>query len=194
MEFLSAPEIHLKPQKGFTLVELVVTITLIVLMAGSAIPSFNSYLNNQALKQAQEQIKSDIRTVQNKAITSAAADFKIGGTTTPTYWGVRFNNHSTDYLYFIARNNTPAECNLITTSDATGRYQGKGTLPSSMYVYSNTFCLFFAIKDGAVSTTTTSTTTSISHMNFGYTSTATCRSIYWTSVGAVYNTNSASCI
>lgn len=44
-------------------------VSIIAIIGGGIIPSFSQYLNDQNLKQAQEQLKSDLRTIQNKALT-----------------------------------------------------------------------------------------------------------------------------
>lgn len=194
---------------GFTLVELLLVISIMLIMAGAMIPSFNGYLKNQSLKQAQERLKSDLRTVQNKALTGALYDqtVDVGSTgRTVTHWGVRFNSGSNRYDYFIAYATTGAEftseCNNAgntTPGDGTSaRYQGNGELPSDMVFKSPTGCLFFDFKNGATRPSPPSplATGFTSPVYFGLaTSNATgdCRNIRFNWSGLVFNTNADQC-
>lgn len=190
---------------GFTLVELLLVITIMLIMAGAMIPSFNGYLKNQSLKQAQERLKSDIRTIQNKALTGALYDQTVDvgpSGRTVTHWGIRFNNESNIYDYFIAHAATGAEftseCNnarSTTPGDgSSARYQGSGELPSDMEFKSPTGCLFFDFKNGLTTPSTLAGFTS--PIYFGITksdTTGDCRNIRFNWSGLVFNTNDGRC-
>src|SRR3989339_1397940 len=95
---------------GFTLIELLIVVTIIVLVTGAAIPSFAGYVRNQTIIQATEQLKSDLRTAQNKAMTGASSTELISGNPA-RFWGVRFSSGASDtgsntYDYFISDVNT----------------------------------------------------------------------------------------
>lgn len=92
----------LSNSQGFTLVELLVVISIIALLTGAIIPSFSNYIKNQNLRQAQEQLKSDLRTTQNKALTGTGTD------TTVKYWGVHLLDGSNFYYTFSSTSNTAA--------------------------------------------------------------------------------------
>ena len=65
--------------KGFTLVELMIVVGILAIVSGIMIPSFSTYTRNQTLKQAQENLKSDLRSAQNKALTGTGSDTLING-------------------------------------------------------------------------------------------------------------------
>jgi len=68
--------------KGFSFVELLIVVSLITLISGAALPGFNSYIKSQNLKQAAEQVASDLRTVQNKALGGV-----LSSDSSVVYWG-----------------------------------------------------------------------------------------------------------
>ncbi|NMB70344.1 prepilin-type N-terminal cleavage/methylation domain-containing protein [candidate division WWE3 bacterium] len=180
---------------GFTLVELLLVITIMLIMAGAMIPSFNGYLKNQSLKQAQERLKSDLRSVQNKALTGALYDrtVLVGAVQQPvTHWGVRFNNNSRRYDFFIARATNAAqfatECANYALAD---RFQNFEELPEEMIFKSPTGCLYFSFLNGGISTSVTT-----SPVYFGYSASnaaGNCRSMQFNPSGLVFNTNVGTC-
>jgi|GEM_PF-1607637 len=131
------------PIKGFTLIELLIVISIITLMSGMAIPSFSSYIRGQTVKQAREQVKSDLRSLQTNALGDATV-FNASGVavTNPIDWGVLFVSSSPYYYYFVTTNpsRTMALCNAMTSPSA--RY----TLPSPV-VFGTDTCLFFSFQD-----------------------------------------------
>jgi prepilin-type N-terminal cleavage/methylation domain-containing protein len=127
--------------KGFTLIELLIAVSIITIMTGALMPSFSGYIKSQGLKQSQEQIKNDLRTVQNNALTGAALDDDLGGSS-PLYWGVRFTQGQGFYDYFISVGN--ASCG---TGDVT--LKGKSSiLPGGVTISSADSCVFFSFKNG----------------------------------------------
>ncbi|EKE00451.1 MAG: hypothetical protein ACD_22C00018G0001, partial [uncultured bacterium] len=91
---------------AFTLIELMIVVGIIAILTSIMIPSFNFYIANQNLKQAQEQIKNDLRTVQNKALTGALS----ADASAPLYWGVKFTDNSTKYTYFTSHTADASGC------------------------------------------------------------------------------------
>lgn len=79
-----------KLNKGFSLIELLIAISLITVLAGFAIPSFSEFNRRQILKQAASQIVSDIRTMQNNANSG------VGG----RIWGITFTTGEDSYYLF----------------------------------------------------------------------------------------------
>lgn len=55
-------------QKGFTLIELMVTIVVVVIIATMAIPSFNSLIQNQNLTKSTNSLVNEIKSVRSKAV------------------------------------------------------------------------------------------------------------------------------
>ena len=142
-----------KYSNGFTLVEIIIVVSIIAIISGGIVPSFFRYIDNQNLKQAKEQLKSDLRTVQNRALTGALSDyvFYVGGKKEPVrYWAVYFqNNNGTYYAYITSRNSV---CPPSPSSN-----QATYNLPNNMKYYGvSNLCLFFSIKNGDISKTPSS--------------------------------------
>jgi prepilin-type N-terminal cleavage/methylation domain-containing protein len=55
------------PQAGFTLIELIVAVTIMVLLTGGGIASYISFNDNQQLEGSARQIQSYLRAAQTKA-------------------------------------------------------------------------------------------------------------------------------
>lgn len=88
-------------ENAFTLIELLIVVSLITIITGAILPSFNSYIDTQNVKQAQEQVKDELRTVQNKALNGENASIElINGQV--EYWGMEFNQGDTTYETFIS--------------------------------------------------------------------------------------------
>jgi len=83
-----------KKQKGFTLVELLISVSVIVILTAIAFPIFTTTGSNQTLIQNSENIKSDIRLVQTKSLSGIVSGDN-------GYWGARFicaGGKSTNYI------------------------------------------------------------------------------------------------
>ncbi len=93
--------------KGFTLIELMVAVSVGLVVTGMVIVNYNSYNTTQILKQAALTLKNDIRFVQTKASTGVKP---FGVCSTLTGWNMTFT--STGYTY-------GANCNGVATGDVT---------------------------------------------------------------------------
>jgi prepilin-type N-terminal cleavage/methylation domain-containing protein len=71
-----APFLKKSKQKfsGFTLIEMLVVITLTGILFGIGLTSYNTFNRNQILQQAAEQLRSDLRLAQNKALAGQKLD------------------------------------------------------------------------------------------------------------------------
>lgn len=166
-------------RKGFTLIELLITITIISLITAATIPSFVGYLKNQGVSQAQAQVLSDLRNVQNKALTGAMSDQLIGGSLIQ-YWGVKFTSGSSAYQYFVSVNTT---CPALPIP--ANQAQGSASLTPDLQVKSTT-CVFFSLSDGSA--------TGASPIKVGYADgTGTCHSVVFNSNGLIYSNSSTGC-
>jgi prepilin-type N-terminal cleavage/methylation domain-containing protein len=137
--------------KGFTLIELLVVVSIIAIIGGGIIPSFSQYLNDQNLKQAQEQLKSDLRTIQNKALTGASSNEEIpeASGNRAKYWGVYFRSGSETVDYFISKSTSP--CPPAYSGDGqTGIPKGSFKIPNTVVYKGSNGCLFFDIKNGDI--------------------------------------------
>lgn len=134
-----------KYSRGFTLIELLVTMSIIAIIAGGIIPSFSTYVRDQNIKQAQEQLKGELRTIQNKALTGSMSDEVIASSSYASYWGVYMVSGSNAMSYFIS---TGTSCPPNVSSSEN---QGSFTLPNKTKYMGNTGCMFFSIKNGDIS-------------------------------------------
>lgn len=79
---------------GFTLIELLISISVIAILTAVAFPIFTTVGSNQTLVQNSENIKSDIKLAQAKALSGVVSGDN-------GYWGVKFvcvSNESTSYI------------------------------------------------------------------------------------------------
>ena len=126
-------------QKAFTLIELLIVVSLITIMTGAIIPGFNSYIINQNMKQAQEAVKNDLRTAQNRALTGANSDTGI------LYWGVKFIDNS-DHYYFVS-DDVNTDCASLLSSDQSDNLPGGAVIATSGAAQ----CVFFSLANGDAS-------------------------------------------
>lgn len=76
--------------RGFTLLELLVVISIMAILTIIAVPSFNEYSRNQKLNDAASQLQSILRQTQNNAQTGTVC--KIGSNIyTASSWKITFN-------------------------------------------------------------------------------------------------------
>lgn len=156
-------------EQAFTLIELMVVITIITIISGSFIPAFSKYIRNQNLKQAREQLKSDFRNVQNKALTGSLSDQVIGSPSQPMkFWGISFTSDSSTYTYFISSTNV--NCEVIQT-------QGTSDFSNDIVVKSSG-CVFFSVANGGI--------TGPSPITLGYIGKDENESVFFNEAGLIY--------
>jgi prepilin-type N-terminal cleavage/methylation domain-containing protein len=121
---------------GFTLVELLVVVSILVILTATMIPSFTNYSDSQNIKQAQEAIKNDLRLVQNRALTQS---YPPGDTNrTAQYWGISFTQGSNIYTTLA---NDEANCD-------TPMYSVPSVPLSSDVTAKETMCVLFSLGNG----------------------------------------------
>src|SRR3989338_1168439 len=159
---------------GFTLVELLISVSIILILSGILIPSFSGYLNNQNVLQGAEQLKSDLRTVQNKALT------RVGADTEAKYWGLKIASDSANkYYFFNSTNNAQADCDSGSTSTASVKLPGDVIIRNC----GTSFCVFFNMVNGDVNMVKPAGTGS-NRISLGYpNSGSNCRAVEVNSVG-----------
>ncbi len=133
---------------GFTLIELLLVVSIIIIITGSMIPGFSTYIANQNVNQARDQIRSDLRSLQNKALTGENSLDQVSANILPSYWGVRFIQNATTYSYFIS--SKAADC--PPTTDVLSKGTSRA-LPGGL-VSRVSMCVFFSYSDGSTSTNT----------------------------------------
>jgi prepilin-type N-terminal cleavage/methylation domain-containing protein len=169
---------------GFTLLELMIVVVIIGIVTAGIVPGFSSYIRNQNLKQAQEQLKSDMRTVQNKALTGALSSSTFAGGVNVKYWGIKFVNGQSAYDYFVST--TDAGCPAGPPYGA-GVYQGKDAFNSNLDIQSaGTQCVFFSLTSGDITSTLISSGTGTALV--GYSGTEL-KKVFFNTPGLIYSTN-----
>lgn len=79
-----------KRKNGFTLVEILIVIALITILSAISVPAIVSFQRNQTIAQAAKKLKSDLRYIQNKSLSS------VNG----KVWGINFTNNLSTYQVF----------------------------------------------------------------------------------------------
>jgi len=86
----------MKYATGFTLIELLIAITIVALLTAVTVPAFLRFSARQELSQGVADVKTDLRTVQNRAISGI--DRQVGGVDY-YWWGIKFTAESGDYSF-----------------------------------------------------------------------------------------------
>lgn len=177
---------------GFTLIELLIVIGIIAIITGSALPGFSAYIKMQGMRQAQELVKSDLKTALNRALTEAnSKDFTI------RYWGLKFSgNNASNYSFITTSGNSNSDC-----SNASGS-ETSTTLPNLTVIRASSgpFCVFYDLKNGDASFSGTFANCSglsgaTKCIAVGYKNGATCRLVGLNSAGLVkINMEDVSCL
>ncbi|MEN9389803.1 MAG: hypothetical protein RLY61_887 [Candidatus Parcubacteria bacterium] len=153
-------------RNGFTLVEIIIVVSIISLLTAGLIPSFSNYTKSQTLKQAQEQIVSDLANVQNRALAGEQGE----GVTGTKYWGLRFVDGSATYQYFA---HTSATC-----PSGGVNIQRSETLKGEVEVdVTGSACVFFSTANGDA--------TGLSSVSVKESGSATCKKININSAGLI---------
>lgn len=128
--------------QGFTLVELLMVVSIIAALSGFLIPGFSTYIDNQNVLQAQELLKNDLRTAQNRALTG------VGTAVGTSFWGIKVvGDNANDYLLFSSAADSAAACNSV-SSGGSGVTRSE-PLPGRVVVRgSNGACVFFSTRNG----------------------------------------------
>lgn len=175
---------------GFTLLELLIVIALLTIISGLTIPSFTSYIRNQTLRQAEEQVLADMRSVQNKALNG------VDYTSTTGYWAIKFPSSSpSQYIYY--RSNLPAGSTTVqmqtecsgTTPTPNERSQ---ILPGGIRIKNQSDkCFYFSFENGNASNIGGTT----SPLSIGYPEStgAECLGIRTNAVGLIYPDDAVNC-
>jgi prepilin-type N-terminal cleavage/methylation domain-containing protein len=86
------------PAFGFTQIELLIVIAMIGVLAAASIPVFVGFTSNQRLIEAANNVRADLRSAQNRAISGVTHN--IGGGIKNNVWGIRFADPNA-YSYTI---------------------------------------------------------------------------------------------
>lgn len=167
-------KVSARNHNGFTLIEMLIAISIIALLTGILVPSFTRYSKTQNLRQAREKLKSDLRTAQNNAMTGA-------NSTTVDYWGIMFLEGSTTYSLFRSVNTS--DCSAVDIVRTT-----MGALPNSietLFGVAGNQCVYFAESTGDASGTT--------NINVGYSSPDECIQVDVAANGLITSSDITTC-
>lgn len=99
--------------KGFTLIEVLIAITVSSLLLGFALPTFRDFQSNQEVVQANENFKADLRYAQSQAL----AGVKPCGTAVLRGWFIEFLSNNS---YAVrARCGDPPSANVVLVKSVT---------------------------------------------------------------------------
>jgi prepilin-type N-terminal cleavage/methylation domain-containing protein len=101
-------------QCGFTLLEMVVSLSIISLMLGVFLANYKGGRDSGDLSIANQQLVSDIRSAQNKALGTAA----FSGVTPVGGWGVHLDTSNTGSYFIFADINGDKKYNSTPTDEA----------------------------------------------------------------------------
>ncbi len=137
---------ELVPSKaeGFTIIELLVTIGIVLLLSGGVVAAFNNFNESQRVKQSAITLKSNLRYSQNKAISGSKP---TSGCT--TLGGYRVSFTASTY-------SMQAVCDGALVGDATSV-----TLPSGVTFNPIPSPFTFTVLTGRISQDTTITVTGV---------------------------------
>lgn len=135
--------------KGFTLIELLIVISIVIVLSAAILPSFSNYIENQAIKQEQENIRNDLRSIQNKALAGTAADETVGGDPV-RYWGVKFSDGSNSYFSFVS--DVDSGCTSVT--EGSPNFKDKYSVSDEMIIEAVNAhaCVYFNMSNGNITT------------------------------------------
>lgn len=126
--------------------ELMLVVGIIAIVTGALIPSFSGYIKTQNLKQAQENVRSELRSAQNRALTGSLSDTYIGSNRVQ-YWVFYTTPNSSSYSFHTSVQNT--SCSPSNFSAAHSRQ----TLTNGITFNTGApKCIFFDMVDGSIST------------------------------------------
>ena len=96
---------------GFTLIELIISVAILIIIAGGGIFVFYGYYERNELTVAMRGIIAAIRDVQARAITNESG----------TPWGIRFTNNAAEYYYEIFKGANYAASGVVSTKYLSNR-------------------------------------------------------------------------
>lgn len=139
--------------KGFTLVELMIVISVIAAISGFVIPSFSNYIHNQNLRQARDKLVTDIRSIQNRALTG------VNYGEDQRFWGIKFIQGDSVYYYFTVDTSfdtnsdgsfSTGELAIACNGVNTGAAEKSKPFLNDVIIISDETCMYFSFHDGGV--------------------------------------------
>ena len=89
---------------GFTLIELMVTITLLAILLSLAVPAFNSWVRNSKMRSTADALQNGLRTAQTEALRrSRQTVFWLTNSATPQSTGATATGNGANWAISIAK-------------------------------------------------------------------------------------------
>ena len=117
----------MRQQRGFTLVELMITLAILVILITIGVPSFNDLVQNQRVKTAVSDLHSTLVFARSEAIKRNA---EVAITRDGAAWNSGWNVHTTDAAP-VTLKTQPAFANIVLTAaspESVIRYRRDGRL------------------------------------------------------------------
>lgn len=136
--YMKPAELNLR---GFTLVELMIVVGIMILLTGFLLPNFTSYIDSQNLNVGADKVIVDLRAAQSRALAGVEEDGLN------TFWGVKFFSGADQYVFSTTTEPTDysAACAAITLSSGEKRQP----LKSSVVIKNSAdTCVFFSFDNG----------------------------------------------
>lgn len=116
-------------KKGFTLVEIMLTITIISLLTAAVLPSVGSFSDTNILNQSLQNVASDIENAKFKALSGGyAGDASLPGSR--VYWGIKCVNASS-YRLSPFQTTPPSYSEVLNSYSKTQNLVGSSTISCS---------------------------------------------------------------
>ena len=130
-------------QNGFSLLELIVVIGIIVGITGFAVNNYNNFNQTERLRQASKNLKTDIRLAQTRASSGVKPTACTSANATLVGYALSFPNANS---YMIQAVCSPAVANLPSTVVA---------LPSNVSFYPTPSTVLFNVLTGTIGSSQT---------------------------------------
>lgn len=151
----------LSKHAGFTLMELLMTMVIMGLMAGMAVPTMNSFISSSKVAGLTERIQADMELARTQAILNGTQDVTM--TINTATWCYGFDDDADNDPDTICNCNNPATCTVdgaqkVNTVNNFANTTLTTTLPGNTFIFSSsgrpyTLQNSITLSDGAITTT-----------------------------------------
>ena len=119
----------LRRRDGFTLIEIIVALTIVGILSAIAIPNWSTLLPTHALNGAARQVQSELHRLKSRAVSENAAFHLVFSTSSYTYTIEKYSGGS--WTATGENKPLPEGITLASTSDTTLGFTSRGTSSDS---------------------------------------------------------------